>query len=124
MIRSKEETIQRGIELFNAGNFFEAHEALEPLWLETANPIEKKFLQGLIMMAGSFYHYKNHSCAGAAVLLEKSVTALTNTKSAHPEIDIDVFLSAVEKIRAEVEGCWFDIAVRELPKITKTTMTH
>ena len=39
-----------GVVLFNQGDFFEAHEAWEALWMDTAGE-EKKFIQGLIPSA-------------------------------------------------------------------------
>ena len=44
---------KEGIDLFNKKKFFEAHEIWEKLWL---NAKEKKFLQGLIFIAGGYYH--------------------------------------------------------------------
>src|SRR4051794_6508369 len=39
-----------GILFFNRGDFFEAHEAWESLWMDTAGP-DKTFYQGLIQAA-------------------------------------------------------------------------
>ncbi len=60
-----EENLERGIELFNEGRFFEAHEAWEILWLNAEEPEDKQFLQGLIMAAGAFIHYAKRECAGS-----------------------------------------------------------
>ncbi len=38
----------RGIELFNAGQFFDCHEMLEELWLQ-ATGLERESLQALIV---------------------------------------------------------------------------
>ena len=47
-----------GIVLFNRGDFFEAHEVWESLWMETFTP-EKKFYQGLIQAAVALCHFCN-----------------------------------------------------------------
>lgn len=45
----------RFFDLFNRGRFFEAHEALEPLWLATRGDLAG-FYKGLIQVAGAFVH--------------------------------------------------------------------
>ena len=42
---------------FNAGDYYEAHDVLEHLWLATAGR-EYSFFKGLIQLAGAFVHLK------------------------------------------------------------------
>jgi len=44
-------------ECFNAGEYYEAHDVLEQLWLATEGG-ERGFYQGLIQIAGAFVHLK------------------------------------------------------------------
>ena len=60
-----------GIVLFNRGDFFEAHEAWEALWMETFGP-EKKFYQGLIQAAVGLCHFCNGNVRGAVKLYRSS----------------------------------------------------
>src|SRR4051794_2522850 len=60
-----------GIVLFNRGDFFEAHEAWEALWMETATP-EKQFYQGLIQAAVGLCHFCNGNVRGAVKLYHSS----------------------------------------------------
>ena len=60
-----------GIVLFNRGDFFEAHEVWEALWMETFGP-EKPFLQGLIQAAVGLCHFCNGNVRGAAKLYRSS----------------------------------------------------
>lgn len=60
-----------GVVLFNRGDFFEAHEVWESLWMETSGP-EKPFLQGLIQAAVGLCHYCNGNARGAAKLYHSS----------------------------------------------------
>lgn len=46
-------------ECFNAGDYYEAHDVLEQLWLGCRNG-DRLFLQGLIQIAGAFVHLKKH----------------------------------------------------------------
>jgi predicted metal-dependent hydrolase len=113
------ETLEKGIDLFNEGKFFEAHEAWEPLWLKTEDPLEKQLFQGLIMAAGAFHHYVNRACTGAAVLLAKSRNALESGMLTHPEIRIVDFLKSLGALREVFEQCSFSVPVNDLPKIPK-----
>jgi hypothetical protein len=56
-----------GIVLFNAHDFFEAHEVWEDLWAENAGT-ERKFYQGLIQAAVGLCHFSNGNLGGAAKL--------------------------------------------------------
>ena len=56
-----------GILLFNRGDFFEAHEVWESLWMETHGP-EKPFVQGLIQAAVGLCHFCNGNIRGAVKL--------------------------------------------------------
>ena len=60
-----------GIVLFNRGDFFEAHEVWESLWMETFTP-EKKFYQGLIQAAVGLCHFCNGNGRGAIKLYKSS----------------------------------------------------
>jgi uncharacterized protein len=65
-----EAAYRRGVELFNRGEFFEAHEVLEDVW--RAAPVgEKLFLQGLIQLAVGLHHYSTGNLVGASSLLAR-----------------------------------------------------
>ena len=66
---------QRGIALFNAGKFFEAHEVWEQLWLGEPPP-EKVFLQGLIQVAAAFHHHLRGNPRGHRSLLAAGLAKL------------------------------------------------
>jgi len=67
--------IAEGVRLFNSQKFFEAHEALEEVWLKTKGK-EKVFLHGLIQIAAAFHHHSRRNPAGFRSLLEKGLTKL------------------------------------------------
>lgn len=49
------ESLGRGARLFDAGEFFAAHEAWEDGWKATREPETRLLLQGLIQVAAGFY---------------------------------------------------------------------
>jgi len=48
------------LECFNAGEFYEAHDVLEDLWLKERETPNANFYKGLIQLAGAFVHLKMH----------------------------------------------------------------
>ncbi len=45
---------------FNAGDYYEAHDVLEHLWLQCTGA-DRSFYQGLIQLAGAFVHLQKHA---------------------------------------------------------------
>jgi predicted metal-dependent hydrolase len=60
-----------GIVLFNRGDYFEAHEVWELLWMECAGA-EKRFYQALIQAAVGLCHFCNGNVRGAKKLYHSS----------------------------------------------------
>ena len=58
------EHFQDGIDLFNAGRFFECHEAWEQAWLRSAGA-DKLFYQGMIQAAAAILHAQRVICRAA-----------------------------------------------------------
>ncbi|MBY0545996.1 MAG: DUF309 domain-containing protein [Candidatus Obscuribacterales bacterium] len=61
-----------GIELFNAGEFFECHEVLEDLWNEQVDP-EKQLTQGVLQIAVGYLHLGRDNRVGALKLLTRGL---------------------------------------------------
>jgi predicted metal-dependent hydrolase len=55
-------------DLFNAGDYFEAHEILEDLWVMTPG-LERNFYKGLIMLAVGLLHAERGNARGAQGVL-------------------------------------------------------
>jgi len=66
---------RRGIELFNAGEFYECHEVLEDAWRPSGGA-ERYFLQALIHFAVGFYHHRQGNPVGAELQLRKGLRKL------------------------------------------------
>ena len=64
--------LKKGIELFNRQEFFECHEVIEKLWLETKSP-HKNFYKGIIQAAVALHHLKKGNTSGALGLFKSSV---------------------------------------------------
>jgi uncharacterized protein len=96
-VRAMKETgpFLRGVALFNARKFFEAHEVWEELWLVEPEP-EKTFLQGLIQLAAACHHHGRGNLRGAKSLLAAGLAKLERFPDDHRGL-------AVAKLRADAE---------------------
>lgn len=90
------EKFQSGVILFNAGEFFKAHEAWEEIWL-AAPESEKAFLQGLIQLAAAFHHYSRGNRAGMNSLVAAALEKLEK----FPDIFCGINLAALRRASRE-----------------------
>lgn len=65
----------KGLDQFNRGAYWQSHESLEEVWLETAYPL-KLFYYGLIKVAVGFVHIQRHNQRGAGLQLRVAVSNL------------------------------------------------
>jgi uncharacterized protein len=63
---------QHGIELFNRGEFYDAHEVLEDVWRASVDP-ERKFLQALIQTAVALHHHSTGNVVGCKSLMARAL---------------------------------------------------
>ena len=90
-----------GIVFFNRGDFFEAHEAWEGLWMDTSGP-DKKFFQGLIQAAVGLCHFCNGNLRGAAKLYKGSRDYMASYGSNHLGLDLAKFWDDMARCFDEV----------------------
>jgi uncharacterized protein len=67
--------LAEGLRLYEAGEFFTAHEEWEGVWLKSPEP-EKTFLQGLIQVTAAFHHLQRDNRVGTVLLLEAALRRL------------------------------------------------
>jgi uncharacterized protein len=98
---------RRGIEQFNCGRFFDAHETWEEIWLQSPEP-EKTFLQGIIQIAAAFHHHARGNTRGARSLLGAGLERLASFPETYRGI-------ALGKLRADVHLWVAALAGSETP---------
>ena len=96
-------TLERGLELIRAGDYFEAHEELEDEWRK-APTAERDFLQGLVHIAVAWLHAARGNRPGCERQLEKAARRLGPYRPRHRAVDLDVVLEDVEGARALVRS--------------------
>jgi len=78
------------LEVYGRGDFFLAHELLEPAWMGASDPAERALHSGLIKIAAAFVHAIRGNAAGVTKNLEGARTRLRNSLAAGPAFGIDV----------------------------------
>jgi uncharacterized protein len=87
----------KGIENFNRGSFFEAHDLWEELWVETRGE-ERLFYQGLIQTAVGLYHHVNENYRGASSQFGKALLKLQRFCPSCQGVN-------TQQLVQDVEGC-------------------
>ena len=78
--------LREGIIFFNAGRYFEAHEAWEDLWRPTRGPL-RLYYQGLVQAAVGMHHLGHGNRNGGHAQLTKSLAKLEQYPAAFCQID-------------------------------------
>jgi predicted metal-dependent hydrolase len=79
-----------GIEAYEHGDFFEAHELLEPAWMGTEVPADRALLQGLIKLAAAYVHAVRGNPAGIVRNLEGARARLVEADEERAEAGLPV----------------------------------
>ena len=81
---------EAGIALYDEGEYFEAHEALEPAWMGTDDLAERALHQGLIKVAAAYVHAGRGNPRGVVRNLEGARRHLAIAGPAGPAWGVDV----------------------------------
>jgi len=84
-----------GIRLFNAGEWFEAHEVWEDVW-HMAEGEKREFYQGLIQAAVMIEHARRHNPRGVRSLHDNCFKHLAHFTEPFMGIDIPAFLNDLD----------------------------
>lgn len=90
-----------GIDHFNRGDYFEAHEVWEDLWHDTAG-LDRRFFQGLIQAAVAVYHAGNGNARGARRLFHSGRRYMSAYPAHHLGLDGPAFWAAMERALADM----------------------
>jgi predicted metal-dependent hydrolase len=93
-----EELLQLGVDLYNSGRYFEAHEAWEAVWMEAPNRI-RAFYQGLIQVTAAFVHVTRNEYPGSVSLLEAGTSRLDVYAADTLGLDVAPFVAGAKAAR-------------------------
>lgn len=94
--------LQRGIEQFNRGEFFEQHETLEDLWREEPRPIRELY-RGILQIGVAMYHIQRGNHHGAVYMLTRGQAYLQPFAPSCQGVDVADLLDQAARALSEVE---------------------
>jgi uncharacterized protein len=95
--------LERGIALFNHGEYFECHEVLEVAWTPERG-VRRLFLQSLIHMAVGCYHSRRGNIAGATRQLRKGLRKLGGYLPVYERVDTARLEQEMMRVLVEIEN--------------------
>ncbi len=104
----REAAFRAGVAAYAAGDFFAAHEHLEPAWMGTDDPAERDLHQGLIKLAAAYVHAVRGNPLGMVKNLRGARDRLASAAAAASDtrgLDLDALVFQVdarlERLRLE-----------------------
>ena len=77
-----------GLAAYGRGDFFDAHEELEPAWMGTPDLAERALLQGLIKVAAAYVHEVRGNPTGIARNLHGARALLVEARTTGPAVNV------------------------------------
>ncbi|HEY1167502.1 MAG TPA: DUF309 domain-containing protein [Candidatus Limnocylindrales bacterium] len=102
--------LEAGVSAFERGDFFEAHELLEPAWMGTSVLAERALYQGLIKLAAGYVHAVRGNPVGMVRNLQGARTHLETSLRLDPTwgtrtgIDVPALVAAIGERLAALAG--------------------
>ena len=93
-----------GLAAYDRGDFFLAHELLEPAWMGTADLGERELYQGLIKLAAGYVHGVRGNPAGIAKNLEGARERLSAARDEGFDggLDLDDLIASIDERLAQL----------------------
>jgi len=102
----------RGIELFNSGLYWEAHEVWEEEWTPDRKGLDSGFYKGLIQVAAGCLHYTRRNRRGAVNKWSSGAEYLRPYLPSHNGVRLTPLVAAVDGfLRAMAEDEWPDLTM-------------
>jgi hypothetical protein len=93
---------RRGIEEFNAGQYFEQHETLELVWRAERRPVRELY-RGILQIGVACYQVEQGNARGAAKMLDRAVKWLQPFRPACQSVDVERLLEDAARLRVEID---------------------
>jgi predicted metal-dependent hydrolase len=102
-------SLERGLELFNRGLYWEAHEAWEEAWTPDRRGVDSGFYKGLIQIAAGCLHYGRRNRRGAVNKWSGGAEYLRPYLPRHRGVELEPLVRRVDGFLAAFEGkVWAD----------------
>jgi hypothetical protein len=112
----RRQALDAALAAYDRGDFFEAHEILEPAWMGTDDITERELYQGLIKLSAAYVHAVRGNPRGIEKNLrgarERLTSALSSPASTVPAgIDVAGLVAAIEQRLAALATRPDDVAL-------------
>lgn len=108
--------LRRGIDLFNEGHYWHAHEAWEEAWTPDRWGPDRGFWKGLIQIAAGCLHCSRHNVRGARAKWTGGSGYLRPYLPRHHGVELEPLVRRVDELLAAIEsGPW--PSLDQLPQI-------
>lgn len=104
MNEAQEKLLLKGLEEFNAGQYFDCHETLETLWKGLVGD-EKTLVQGIIQVSVAYHHWHRGNLKGASRLFDRAIPRIEPYLPTLLGFDLVAFLGAVQEERSRLLEC-------------------
>ena len=95
----------KGLELFKKKEYFECHEVIENLWLETPkSDAHRELYQGVIQAAAAIYQKERGITSGAKGLAKSSIGYLRKYKPKALGLDVSLVVIQMQNLLKELKG--------------------
>jgi uncharacterized protein len=101
-LKNDNDRFQRGIDLFNKCQFFEAHEEFEMESRRERQPIRKLY-QGLIQLSAACVHIQRNNRRGAILLLNRAIPLIASFTSQAVGFNLLLLLQDIYILKTSVE---------------------
>jgi CheY-like chemotaxis protein len=102
----------RGVEQFNAGEYWACHETLEALWNAEPGPIRDLY-QGILQVGVAFHHLKHSNYAGAIKLFRRGLPRLRDL----PEVCQGVHVGDLRVAARRIHDAAVELGPDRLPEL-------
>lgn len=96
------EGVLRGLEEFNAGQYFEQHETLELVWRAELRPVRDLY-RGVLQIGVGCLQVERGNAIGALKMIDRAVKWLQPFRPACQGIEVDRLLEDTARLRDEIE---------------------
>jgi predicted metal-dependent hydrolase len=103
--------LRRGIELFNSGRYWDAHEAWEHEWMPDRKGPDAGFYKGIIQVAAGCLHYGRRNRRGSVNKWTSGARYLRPYLPVHKGVELVPLVNAVDGYLAAMQG-------RDWPELT------
>lgn len=89
-----------GLQAFNAGQYFEAHELLETAWREEPRPVRELY-RGVLQVAVGYYHIGRQNYVGALKMFARSRIWLAPFPAICQGINLERLRQDMDRVESE-----------------------